>query len=84
MHKRHWLIQMRYKAKLTQNDVSKRAGISRSGYSNIENGKRNPSVQTAKKIAKVLGFNWAIFLKVDCFVMNHRSGQSSKLGGRYK
>jgi putative transcriptional regulator len=74
MHRRNWLIQIRAKSKLTQNDVSKRAGISRSGYSNIEIGTRNPSVPTAQKIAKVLGFNWTIFFKVNCFDMNQKDG----------
>ncbi|MBH8597300.1 helix-turn-helix transcriptional regulator [Thermoactinomyces sp. CICC 10523] len=72
MHRRNWLIQIRSKSKMTQNEVSKKAGISRSGYSNIEIGARNPSVESAQKIAKVLGSNWTIFFKADCFDMKQK------------
>jgi len=61
---RKWLIDLR--GELTQEEVASRAGISRGAYSNIENGKRDPSVSMAKRIASVLDFDWMIFFKEDC------------------
>lgn len=63
---RDWLILLR--GKLTQEQTAKLAGISRSAYSNIELGIRDPSVQTAKKIAKELAFDWKLFFEEKCFV----------------
>ena len=37
------------------------ANISESYYCLIENGERNPHVETAKKIAKALDFDWQKF-----------------------
>lgn len=42
-------------------EVAKQCGIDESTYCLIEHGKRNPSVKTAKKIAKVLDFDWTAF-----------------------
>lgn len=36
-------------------------GISQQMYSKIERGEGNPSVDVAKKIAAVLGFEWTRF-----------------------
>ncbi|MCJ7988915.1 helix-turn-helix domain-containing protein [Priestia sp. OVS21] len=58
---RNWLIEIR--GDLSQQFVASEAGIDRGSYSNIELGKRNPSVSTAKKIAQALNFEWTIFLK---------------------
>lgn len=41
--------------------VAKACKISRAAYTNIENGKRNPSPPLAQKIGKVLGFDWTLF-----------------------
>ena len=46
---------------LTMRQVGENAGITESYYSMIENGDRRPSVETAKKIAAVLGFDWTLF-----------------------
>lgn len=56
---RQWLANIR--GKLTHEEVAKIAGISRSTYSNIESGNRNPSVKVAKKIAHALKFDWSLF-----------------------
>ena len=53
----------RLKKHLTQKQVSEAVNITESGYCLIENGQRNPSVETAKAIAKVLGFNWTRFFE---------------------
>lgn len=61
---RKWLVDLR--GTLTQMEVALRAGMSRGAYSNIENGKRDPSVSTAKKIANALGFDWRLFFEEKC------------------
>lgn len=64
MISRNWLIGKR--GSLSQQEVSERAGIDRSFYTQIETGTRNPSVNTAKKIAGTLGFDWTLFFKNEC------------------
>jgi len=46
---------------LSQNEVASQLGISRQYYNSIENGRRTPSVELAKKIAVLLGAEWTIF-----------------------
>lgn len=67
MKKRIWLIEKR--GDLTQEQVALLSGISRSAYSNIENG-RGLSVKTAKRIAKALKFDWKLFFENERFVTN--------------
>lgn len=55
------LLQLREEKKMTQDDVAKKAGIARPYYTMIEQGKRRPSPEVAKKIANVLGFGWTFF-----------------------
>jgi len=50
---------------MTQEDVATLCGISRQFYCFIENGDRTPSVETAKSIAAVLGFDWTRFYQDD-------------------
>lgn len=52
---------LREEKNFTSSQVAKLSKISISLYSMIENQKRKPSVNTAKKIAKVLGFKWTNF-----------------------
>ncbi|UHA75624.1 helix-turn-helix transcriptional regulator [Paenibacillus sp. 481] len=64
---RKWLIH--YRGSRTQIEVAKMSMIQRSSYSNIERGRRDPSVQVAKNIGQVLGFDWKLFFEVgDPFV----------------
>lgn len=58
---RDWLIEIRQSQNLKQKAVASSAKISQPAYCNIESGKRNPAINTAKKIADVLGFNWERF-----------------------
>jgi putative transcriptional regulator len=58
---RQWLKELRQRSNLTQEQLAKMVGISRTMITEIENGKANPSVKVAKKIAAVLGFNWTRF-----------------------
>lgn len=46
---------------MKQIEVAAAVGITQQMYWMIENGERRPSVETAKKIAAVLGFDWTLF-----------------------
>lgn len=59
---REWLIRQREKNGLTQDQVAKESEIERTYYNMIERGKRRPSVEVAKRIGKVLQFDWTYFL----------------------
>jgi len=48
---------------LSQEEVALRLGISRQYYNSIENNRRTPSVELAKKIAVLLGAEWTIFFE---------------------
>ncbi len=54
MEKNLRLEKRRLELNLTQEQVARLIGVSRPFYSMIENGRKIPSLQTAKKIAKVL------------------------------
>ena len=56
---RKWLIELRKGYSQTQ--IAEAVGISQQMYSAIELGERRPSVDVAKKIAAVLGFDWVRF-----------------------
>lgn len=56
-----WLLDYRKKSGLTQQEVAEKAGIARTSYASIEQGRRRPSVKKAMRIASVLNFDWAIF-----------------------
>lgn len=56
-----WLRDIRELKGLSQEEVSKSVDIAQASYSNIEGGKRKPSVPVAKRIAAVLGFDWTRF-----------------------
>ncbi|MDG0765200.1 helix-turn-helix transcriptional regulator [Bacillus halotolerans] len=58
---RKWLINRR--GKQSQEYVADKVQLSRGAYANIELGKRNPSVQVAKRIANELGFEWTLFFE---------------------
>lgn len=48
--------------KLTQVKLSKKCGIKQEYISQLENGKRNPNLNTIRKIAKALDCDYRIFL----------------------
>ena len=58
---RNWLVQIRKTLGMTQDDVAKKAGIARSYYTRIENGKYHVPVDTAKKISQALNIGWTDF-----------------------
>lgn len=63
--KREWLEKIRKEKNLTHQDVANQVKISRQYYGMIENGERDPSVSTAKKIGSLLNFDWTIFFESD-------------------
>ncbi|MBH0230441.1 helix-turn-helix domain-containing protein [Halobacillus yeomjeoni] len=58
---RDWLIQLRKKLKLTQQQVADGAHIDRAYYAQIENGTRNPSMAVASQIATHMNINPMLF-----------------------
>ncbi|UHA74988.1 helix-turn-helix transcriptional regulator [Paenibacillus sp. 481] len=58
---RKWLIQ--HRGARTQIEVAKMSLIQRSSYSNIENGRRMPSVSVAMRIGQALNFEWTRFFE---------------------
>jgi len=61
---RQWLKELRQRSNnLTQEQLAKMVGISRTMITEIENGNANPSVEVAKKIASVLSFDWVRFFE---------------------
>ncbi|KFL63206.1 helix-turn-helix transcriptional regulator [Bacillus cereus ATCC 10876] len=60
---RVWLLKKRKHREKTQEYIACKARISRSMYAMIESGERSPSVPVAKKIAKVLNFDWTLFFE---------------------
>ncbi len=67
---REWLYKARKNKNLTMAEVAARSNISESYYSMIESGNRDVPVHTAKKIAKVLEFNWTKFYEDDPETLN--------------
>ncbi len=58
---RAWLLKIRQTKQLTTYAAAKACGISQTYFSQIEHGKRNVPVPTAKKIGAALGFDWKRF-----------------------
>ncbi|MBC7294179.1 MAG: helix-turn-helix transcriptional regulator [Thermoleophilia bacterium] len=52
---RRALVEARKSLGLTQADLARRVGLTRAAYSNIECGTKNPSLETALRIAAALG-----------------------------
>ena len=55
---------LRESAKMTQQSLADSVGVTRQMISAIENGAR-PGIDTAKKIANTLGFDWRLFYPDD-------------------
>jgi putative transcriptional regulator len=74
---RTWLKNTRYSTNMTHDEVAEAAEISRSYYTNIEAGIKNPSVNVAKRIAKVLSFEWTLFFKNECSLKEQNTKEVS-------
>jgi putative transcriptional regulator len=70
---RSWLKELRDSKDLTQTQVADSCEISRSYYTHIENGTKDPTVKVAKKIATVLGFCWTKFFDEECSFKEHNT-----------
>lgn len=57
------LRERRERIGLSQTKVAHDSGIVQGFYSDIEAGRKRPSVETAKRIAEVLGFDWTDFFE---------------------
>ncbi|MGK4115693.1 helix-turn-helix transcriptional regulator [Lysinibacillus capsici] len=68
---RYWLKILREKKGMTQEEVAKLVGISRSAYGHIESGERGVTVKNANKIAMILEFNWILFFEKLFFEMKN-------------
>ena len=55
------LKDIRIEKGLTQQELADECDVNRTTITNIENGIINPSVQLAKKLGKILGFDWTLF-----------------------
>jgi len=58
---REWLVRIREERKMSQGDVAEQSGIVQQSYQQIESGKNRPRIETARRIAKTLGFDWTRF-----------------------
>ena len=58
---RIWFKQTREDKGFTQEELAAKIGITRQHIGLIENGVVAPSVEVAKKLAAVLGFEWTRF-----------------------
>ena len=58
---RSWLIEARQQKGLTQKELAQQVQISQPSICDIEQGNKTPRPETAKRIAKVLGFDWTRF-----------------------
>ena len=54
---RDWLKELRTEKGLTVRGIAPMVGISFSHYNDIENGRRNPSLKVACRMADFLGFD---------------------------
>jgi transcriptional regulator with XRE-family HTH domain len=57
------LKEMREQARLTQQELADRAGLSKAGIADLEQGRREPSWSTAVALAGALGVEVAAFLQ---------------------
>jgi len=57
------LKRIRVEKGMSQGDIVRALGVSRSFVSNIENGKTNPTLSTISKLAKALGVSSDELLK---------------------
>lgn len=59
--KREWLKEYRKKKGLYQRQIASLLGIDQSAFSHYEQGRKSPPVDMAKKIGKILDFDWTRF-----------------------
>lgn len=57
------LREVRTSKEMSQVELAKECGVIRQTISNIECGLSKPSVELAKKIGEILGFDWTLFFE---------------------
>ncbi len=57
----NWLIELRKSKSLKAVEIARELDISRARYCNIEKGRERPTIAQAKRIGKLLGFDWTKF-----------------------
>lgn len=57
------LKELRKEKKLTQEELAIKCGVIRQTISEIECGRKKPSIKLAKKLEKVLDVKWSIFFE---------------------
>lgn len=72
-----WLIKKRNEKGYTQEEVAIQADIARTTYAMIEQGNRYPSVPVAKRIARVLEFDWTLFFTDQCHESCNKQQESA-------
>jgi len=55
------LKKVRTEKGYTQERLAEEVGVQRVTITNIESGYNKPSVQLAKKLGNILGFDWTLF-----------------------
>ena len=55
--------ELRIAKGLTQEQLANECGVQRTTITMIENENNLPSVETAKKLGKVLGIDWKVFFE---------------------
>jgi DNA-binding XRE family transcriptional regulator len=61
--KRDWLVNLRKEKGMPLREIAPYMGLSYSHLSDIENGRRNPSIELSIKMAKFYGVDVALFLQ---------------------
>lgn len=58
---RTWLRSIRLMKGYSEKKLAEAINVAQSVYHRYETGERRPTVQTAKAIGRVLGFDWTLF-----------------------
>lgn len=64
-HQRRDMIAFRKRMDLSQLEAAELAGVSQVTWHYLENGERNPSAMTARRVAKLTGLSAAKMLRLD-------------------
>ena len=77
--RRVWLTRIREAKGISRAEAAKRSRLSKAFYDQIENGTRNPSVDTAQRIAIAIGFDWTLFFTPNECESNTKRGERDEV-----